>query len=105
MADELNHDLNDLLAWRERFVEQKIRPMLQSRAQALVERHQVLRTHIVQDEATGTPMQRVRPMSEVSVSLEVTVVDETTEEQEEKMKKADMDDNSKTPKKGPFSPK
>ena len=33
------HDLNDLLAWRERFVEQKIRPMLQSRAQALVERH------------------------------------------------------------------
>jgi HAD superfamily hydrolase (TIGR01490 family) len=33
------HDLNDLLAWRERFVEQKIRPMLQSRARALVERH------------------------------------------------------------------
>ena len=55
---------------------------------ALVERHQVLRTHIVQDEATGTPMQRVRPRSEVSLSvLEVIVVDET-EEEEQKMKEA-----------------
>jgi hypothetical protein len=45
---------------------------------ALVERHQVLRTHIVvEDKATDSSMQRVRPMSEVSLELEAMVEEDT----------------------------
>jgi len=33
------HDMEELLAWRTRFIEKKIRPMLQERARNLVEKH------------------------------------------------------------------
>jgi amino acid adenylation domain-containing protein len=64
------------MAHVQRFDEQLDASVVRRCLEALVERHPTLRTHIVEDGATGEAMQRVAGMSEYEVVFEVLAVED-----------------------------
>ena len=63
----------------QRFDEQLDASAVRRCLEALVERHPTLRTHVVEDGATGDAMQRVAGMSEYEVVFEVLAVEDGSE--------------------------